>query len=114
VLEKVVGKYQGNVISDRYGVYNYFKQEKRQICWSHLSRDFERFAHSLHASLLEKGSRLVEVPKEMFAIDKAAKNKQIEEAYFLRRISKLEKEINYIFKQILRTRRISQGHRVVR
>jgi transposase len=46
VLESVLGKYQRQVISDRYGAYNYFEAEKRQICWSHIKRDFERFAHS--------------------------------------------------------------------
>lgn len=32
VLENLLGKYEGKVISDRYGAYNSFKPEKRQIC----------------------------------------------------------------------------------
>ena len=114
VLEKVLGKYTGKVISDRYGAYNYFKPERRQICWSHLARDFERFAHSLDKRLSVKGARMVEIAKELFTIDKAVKREQITEAYFLRRISKLQKELAYLFKQLLRIRGIPQAHRVVR
>ncbi len=39
VLVESLGKYQGYLISDRYGVYNHFEEGKRQICWSHLLRD---------------------------------------------------------------------------
>lgn len=114
VLENVLGRYEGKVISDRYGAYNYFKPEKRQICWSHLARDFERFAHSLDKPLSVKGARMVEIAKEVFSIDKAARRQQINESYFLRRISKLQKELAYLFKHILRIRGIPQAHRVVR
>ncbi len=33
--------YKSLVVTDRYAAYNYFADEKRQICWAHLSRDFE-------------------------------------------------------------------------
>ena len=57
---------------------------------------------------------MVEIAKEVFAIDKAARRQQIDESYFLRRISKLHKELAYLFKHILRIRGIPQAHRVVR
>lgn len=114
VLAEVLAGYTGKVISDRYPVYNYFQQEKRQICWSHLVRDFERFAHSLDASLSSKGKRLVELGKEVFCIDKALKGGKIGENYFLRRVSKIKKEIGYIFKEILKIRGRPQAHRVVK
>ncbi|GFY65290.1 hypothetical transposase, putative [Trichonephila inaurata madagascariensis] len=34
------------VVTDRYAAYNYFADKNRQICWAHLSRDFERLVHS--------------------------------------------------------------------
>jgi transposase len=114
VLEKVLGEYKGKVISDRYGAYNYFKPEKGQICWSHLARDFERFAHSLDSCLSVKGARMVEIAKEVFVINKAFRREQINESYFLRRISKLQKELAYLFKHILRIRGTPQACRVVK
>lgn len=32
----------GTVISDRWGVYNKLPNDRRQICWAHLKRDFQR------------------------------------------------------------------------
>lgn len=114
VLESVLGKYEGKVISDRYGAYNYFQEENRQICWSHIQRDFERFAHSSNPSLSEQGKRLVKLGREVFALKKGITREQIGENYFLRRIRKIKKELEYIFKSILRIRGIPQGQRVAR
>jgi len=114
VLVDTLGKYEGYVISDRYGIYNHFKQEQRQICWSHLERDYERFAHSLHGGLSEQGARLVEIAKEVFSLNKALIREQIEASYFVRRINRLKKKLGAIFKQILRIRGIPQAHRVIR
>jgi transposase len=114
VLKSVLGKYEGQVISDRYGAYTYFEAEKRQICWSHIKRDFERFAHSLNPSLSMKGKRLVELSGEVFGLKKALTRQQVEEDFFLKRIKKIKKELAYIFKCILRIRGIPQGQRVAR
>lgn len=114
VLVNSLGSYPGYVISDRYGVYNHFQEEKRQICWSHLLRDYQRLAHSLNPQLSARGSRLVAIAREVFCLNKALNSKQIALPYFLKRIKKLKKEIRHIFKLILRIRDIPQAHRVVR
>jgi hypothetical protein len=51
----VYGKNDNIIISDRYGAYNYINEENRQICCSHLARDFERFAHSWHIEVKNIG-----------------------------------------------------------
>lgn len=38
--------YKNLVVTDRLPVYNHFNNEKRQICWAHLLRDFERLSNS--------------------------------------------------------------------
>ena len=35
----------GIVVSDRYAVYDYVDASQRQVCWSHLVRDFTRISH---------------------------------------------------------------------
>lgn len=115
VLEEVLeNKYNGYVISDRYGAYTYFSADKRQICWSHLQRDFERFAHSSDASLSAQGHKLVDISKEVFGLKKALEGEVIKERYFVRRIKKLKKRLQYIFNKILRIRGIPQAHRVIK
>jgi len=46
---------QSIVVSDRYPVYNYFSPTNRQLCWSHITRDFERLAHSWHSGVKPLG-----------------------------------------------------------
>jgi transposase len=45
---KLIGSsYPGIVISDRWNGYNHLDPERRQVCWSHLKRDFARHADGL-------------------------------------------------------------------
>ena len=42
-LEALLGnKFTGIVTSDRYSVYKGVRVERRQVCWAHLIRDFQR------------------------------------------------------------------------
>jgi transposase len=36
--------FEGIVVSDRYGAYNWIDLNQRQVCWAHLKRDFTRIA----------------------------------------------------------------------
>ena len=38
---KLLGCFQGILTTDRWGGYNHYPREKRQICWAHLMRDFK-------------------------------------------------------------------------
>jgi transposase len=40
-FEKLVGQNQGVITSDRFPVYHHLEPERWQICWSHLTRDFQ-------------------------------------------------------------------------
>jgi transposase len=113
VLQSVLPGYEGWVISDRYGAYRYFQEEKRQICWSHLKRDFERFAHSQNPSLIHLGTILAQITVEVFALDKALKAQIIDRLFFHRRIRKLKKKMIYALKGVLKVPDILHAHRVV-
>lgn len=115
VLEKVLGKaYRGYVISDRYSSYNYFLSSQRQICWSHLQRDFERLAQSSNATLSLYGHSLVALSREIFALNKALLSHKIKESYFIGRIKKLKKRLFYIFKHILKIKEVPKAHGLVK
>jgi transposase len=38
---RLLGKFEGILTSDRWGGYNRYPKEKRQICWAHVLRDFQ-------------------------------------------------------------------------
>ncbi len=40
-FEKLVGQNQGVITSDRFPVYPHLEPKRWQICWSHLTRDFQ-------------------------------------------------------------------------
>ncbi len=45
VLQSIVGAVpHGVVVSDRYAAYAYIDNDKRQVCWAHLIRDFTRMS----------------------------------------------------------------------
>lgn len=65
VAKQLIGEtFTGYLGSDRYGSYNWVKPELRQICWSHLLRDFQAIAERTGASqeigtaLLKRSYRL--------------------------------------------------------
>jgi transposase len=65
VAKQLIGEtFTGCLGSDRYGSYSWVKPELRQICWSHLLRDFQAMAERAGASqeigtaLLERSYRL--------------------------------------------------------
>jgi len=43
----LIGPYPGIVISDRWNGYSHLDPNQRQVCWSHLQRDFRRHADGL-------------------------------------------------------------------
>ncbi|EAL58547.1 transposase, degenerate, partial [Wolbachia endosymbiont of Drosophila ananassae] len=83
------------VITDRYAAYNYFADKNRQICWAHLSRDFERLAHSWNIEVKVLGCYLRNVATELFALKKALLKSEIDVLRFVRRARKLRKRTKY-------------------
>jgi hypothetical protein len=46
-LTALIGPYPGIVVSDRWPGYEHLDAERRQVCWSHLQRDFRRHSEGL-------------------------------------------------------------------
>lgn len=102
------------VISDRYAVYHYFPTTNRQVCWSHIARDFERFSHSWHSGVKVLGYYLSEIASELFALNRSFLNYSIGLLTFLRRIRKLRKRTWYGLKAIARLAGAVHASRVAR
>lgn len=101
VLENsVFGEDDHIIITDRYAAYNYFNKDNRQVCWSHLARDFERFANSSYKEVKELGEYLSDIAKELFALKKSLQLEEIKILRFLRRASKLRTRMCKYLKRI--------------
>ena len=75
VIEELTKDFNGYVISDRYPVYNYFDESKRQVCLAHIKRDFEKFSNSKFEIVSKIGKKLSSSLGEIFMIIKASPNK---------------------------------------
>lgn len=64
-LKALLGQFVGWLCSDRYSVYASWLLGLRQICWSHLKRDFKKYAEGLEAGR-ELGVRCGELTTEVF------------------------------------------------
>ena len=46
-FDALIGPYAGIVVSDRWNGFSHLEPHQRQVCWSHLQRDFRRHADGL-------------------------------------------------------------------
>ena len=46
-FDELIGSYPGIIVSDRWPGYEHLDPEQRQVCWSHLQRDFRRHSEGL-------------------------------------------------------------------
>lgn len=100
LANSILGSSDNIIISDRYAAYNYFAEENRQVCWSHLARDFERLAHSYDPAIKPMGYYLKNVASELFALKQALILNQVNILRFTRRARKLRKRTCYYLKEI--------------
>ncbi len=114
VLESMLPEYEGIVISDRYGAYRHFEEKKRQICWSHLKRDFERIAQSRNTLLACQGESLGNISRDVFALDKDFKAGTISRFFYKIRMRKIKKRMLHALKGILMIPDVPHAHRVAK
>lgn len=101
VLENsVFGADDSITVTDRYGAYRYFNEEKRQICWSHLARDFERFAHSSNPQVKALGLHLKQIAYDTFTLRKLLIEEKIDQRRLQQRAKKLRKRMWYYLKGV--------------
>lgn len=89
--QSVFGPSDSIYITDRYSSYSYLNDEMRQVCWSHLRRDFARFSISRHEEVKRYGIYLEQLTLELFALRDSLFIKKIDILYFKRRTGKLRR-----------------------
>jgi transposase len=62
----LIGAYPGIVISDRWNGFEHLDPNQRQVCWSHIQRDFRRHSEGL-AEQKSFGEQGLELTRQVFA-----------------------------------------------
>jgi len=71
---------QGVVCSDRWSVYNQLDLAFRQLCWSHLKRDFQKWVDRGGEAGLQVGQAGLEAARQLFALWRDFRQKRIDRA----------------------------------
>jgi transposase len=90
--------YEGIVVSDRWNGYSHLDPERRQVCWSHLQRDFRRHADGLgeQKTFGEKG---VPLTKKVFAAWRAYQHEHHDRALLQAEIAPVQAELRVLLEQ---------------
>ena len=72
----LLGDFQGLLITDRYSVYDFIDPDRRQVCLSHLARNFQAFAERPGAPG-RHGTRIRELIDEVIRADTKARHEGI-------------------------------------
>jgi len=83
----------GFVTSDRYPGYNHLAGANRQICWSHLKRDFQAIAERMGDSKIV-GEGLLEQSKELFRLWQKVRDGTLQRLEFQKLIAPVKGEVS--------------------
>jgi transposase len=92
IAKNLLGNFQGRVGSDRWSAYNWLKTRNRQLCWSHLLRDFQGFVDRKDAGA-PFGELLLIQAKQMFCWWHRVRDGTLSRSTFQRYMASVRREI---------------------
>jgi transposase len=99
VPKQALGKsFTGFLISDRWVAYAWYDTGLRQLCWSHLTRDFQSFIDRGGVGG-RIGSELMRARHQMFKWWHRVRNGTLERRVFQRRMRKVEKRVGELLQE---------------
>ena len=116
VLENnlMLKNYSGIMISDRFGAYNIFDPDKRQLCLAHIIRNCERFAYSTDAEVAEIGANLVKTLQSVFKASKSRLDNDVGTTNFIKTVEKIRRKFISLLNNLLEFTNSKQVIRVAR
>jgi hypothetical protein len=99
VAKELVGEApRGTLVSDRYLVYRYARPETRQVCWSHLERDFRRISERTGPSA-RLGWKLLRVARTLFRLHGRWRKGKLKHTDYEYRMGRLRMELRDLLRQ---------------
>jgi transposase len=99
VLKSLIGDYRYIVTSDRYAAYNYFDSDKRQLCWSHIKRDFTKLSEKEDKVCARIGKNLLESEAKLFSVWHEFKQSKINRNELIRQCKPIRQRIGELLEQ---------------
>jgi len=102
--------YPGIVVSDRWNGYSHLDPTRRQVCWSHLQRDFRRHADGL-GEQKPFGERGLELTGRVFAAWRAYQHKHQDRDRLQTEIAPIQSELRQLLKDASPKSKPTRWHR---
>ena len=102
--------YPGIVISDRWNGYEHLDPERRQVCWSHIRRDFRRHADGL-AEQKTFGEQGLELSRQVFAAWRSYQHEHHDRDQLKAQIALIQTELHELLEQASPKKARNRWHR---
>ena len=79
--------FSGTLITDRWSAYSWVSESLRQLCWSHLLRDFEKISER-NGTSKKIGMKLIRLTEQMFRYWRKVKHNEKTKAQFQKYMTK--------------------------
>jgi transposase len=111
VFDALIGTtYPGIVVSDRWNGYSHLDPNQRQVCWSHLQRDFRRHADGL-AEQKAFGEQGLELTGRVFAAWRAYQHEHHDRDRLQAEIAPIQTELRALLEDASPKSRRTRWHR---
>jgi transposase len=110
-FNELIGDYHGIVVSDRWPGYEHLNAERRQVCWSHLQRDFRRHSEGL-AEQKTFGEQGLELAGRVFQAWRVYQHEGHDRNQLIMEIAPLQAELRTLLERAGRHSKRTRLHRV--
>jgi transposase len=109
-FNELIGDYDGIVISDRWPGYEHLDPERRQVCWSHIQRDFRRHSEGL-AEQKTFGEKGLELTGQVFKAWRVYQHEHHNREALTREIAPIQTELEALLQHAGRKSKRTRLHR---
>jgi transposase len=109
-FDELIGAFSGIVVSDRWPGYEHLDPRRRQVCWSHLQRDFRRHSEGL-AEQKSFGEQGLELTGRVFAAWRAYQREHHDRARLQADLKPVQHALRQLLEDAARKSKRTRYHR---
>jgi transposase len=109
-FDELIGPFAGTIISDRWPGYEHLDADRRQVCWSHLQRDFRRHSEGL-AEQKAFGERGLQLAGRVFGAWRAYQHEHHDRARLQADVAPMQTELRTLLEDAGRKSKRTRLHR---
>ena len=109
-FDALIGPFEGIVVSDRWNGFSHRDSNQRQVCWSHLQRDFRRHADGL-GEQKTFGAHGLELTRQVFAAWRAYQHTHHNRDRLKTEIAPIQSELRQLLEEASPKSRRTRWHR---